>query len=96
MNGEAMARSNETSSDEVTVTLSIDCDGDASPPRETIHELLLALGAHRGDGKVMAKLSIEGKTVSMDFPFFTVEPSPELRSELASILGESNVEMSVK
>ena len=55
----------------------------------------MALGEHRGDGKVLAKLSIDGKTVSMDFPFFSVEPSQQLRSELASILGESNVEMSV-
>ena len=95
-NGETLATSHDTSSDEPAVTLSFECVGEASPPRETIHEVLLTLGAHKGDGRVLAKLSIEGKTVSMDFPFFTVEPSQELRTELASILGESNVEMSVK
>ncbi len=95
-NGKAMTSTHSTSSGEPVVTLSFECDGEATPSRETIHEVLLALGEHRGDGKVLAKLSIDGKTVSMDFPFFSVEPSQQLRSELASILGESNVEMSVE
>ena len=94
-NGKTMGSTHDTSSDEPAVTLSFECDGEATPSRETIHEILLALGEHKGDGKVLAKLSIDGKTVSMDFPFFSVEPSQQLRAELASILGESNVEMSV-
>ena len=94
-NGETMTSTHGTSSDEPAVTLSFECDGEATPSRETIHEVLLALGEHKGDGKVLAKLSIDGKTVSMDFPFFSVEPSRQLRSELVSILGESNVAMRV-
>ena len=79
--------------DEPVVTLLLDCDGDASPSREVIHQLLLALGEHQGNGKVLAKLFISGKTVSMDFPFFNVDPTKELHSELVAILGEGNVEM---
>ena len=79
--------------EEPTVTILFDCDGESIPSRETIHEVLLALGEHAGDSSVVAKLSISGKTVSMDFPFFNVAPSQELRSALAEIVGESNVEM---
>ena len=95
MNGETMASTQCTPSDEPAVTLLFECDRETTPSRETIHEVLLALGEHRGDGKVLAKLSIGGKTVSMDFPFFNVEPSRELRSELISILGERSVKMSI-
>ena len=84
---------NIASPDEPAVTILFDCDGDASPSRELIHEVLLALGGHKGDGKVLAKLSVAGKTVSMDFPFFSVEPTDDLRSQLTAILGEGNVEM---
>ena len=86
---------NIASPDEPAVTILFDCNGDASPSRELIHEVLLALGEHKGDGKVLAKLSITGKTVSMDFPFFSVEPTQELHSQLAAIVGERNVEMQV-
>ncbi len=94
-NGGNMTSTHNTSSDGPAVTLSFECDGEATPSRETIHEVLLALGEHKGDGKVLAKLSIDGKTISMDLPFFSVEPSQQLRSELALILGDRNVEMSV-
>ena len=70
-----------------------DCDGEFAPSRQTIHEVLLALGEHAGNSTVIAKLLISGKTVSMDFPFFNVAPTQELRSALAEIVGESNVEM---
>ena len=93
INGGYMQGTDHDSSDEPVVTLLLDCDGDASPSREIIHQVLLALGKHQGNGKVLAKLFISGKTVSMDFPFFNVEPTEELHSELAAILGESNVEM---
>ena len=92
-NGGYMAETNHDSPDEPALTLMFDCDGNASPSREVIHQVLLALGEHKGSGKVLAKLVISGKTVSMDFPFFNVEPTEELHSELATILGESNVEM---
>ena len=94
-NGGHMEVPNIASPDEPAVTILFDCDGDASPSRELIHEVLLALGEHKGDGKVLAKLSIAGKTVSMDFPFFNVEPTQELHSQLAAIVGERNVEMQV-
>ena len=92
-NGAHMDAAGHFSSDEPAVTILFDCDGELAPSRETLHQMLLALGEHRGDGKVVAKLSISGKTVSMDFPFFNVAPSPELHSQLAEIVGESNVEM---
>ena len=79
--------------EEPTVTILFDCDGESAPSRQTIHEVLLALGEHAGNSTVVAKLSISGKTVSMDFPFFNVAPTQELRSALADIVGESNVEM---
>ncbi len=92
-NGRNMEPIRRNPSDEPVVTILFDCDGDAGPSREMIHEVLLALGEHKGVGRVLAKLSIDGKTVSMDFPFFNVEPTGELHSELAAILGEGNVEM---
>ena len=92
-NGEAMASSQDSYIEHPALTLSFKCNSDSGPSRETLHGILLALGEHKGEGKVLAKLSIEGKTVSMDFPFFSVEPSQQLRSELVSILGEGNVEM---
>ena len=92
-NGEAMASSQNSSIEHPALTLSFKCNSDSGPSRETLHGILLALGEHKGEGKVLAKLSIEGKTVSMDFPFFSVEPSQQLHSELVSILGEGNVEM---
>ncbi len=79
---------------EPAVTIIFNCDGDASPSRELIHDVLLVLGEHKGDRDVVAKLSIAGKTVSMDLPFFKVEPVEGLRSELVTILGEDNVQMS--
>ena len=94
-NGETMGSTHDKSSEEPAVTLSFECHGEAAPSRETIHEVLLALGEHKGGGRVLAKLSIDGKTVSMDFPFFNVEPSQQLHTELVSILGEGNVDMSV-
>ena len=95
INGGYMGTADRVSSDEPAVTILFNCNGDGSPSREMIHEVLLLLGEHKGEGKVVAKLSISGKTVSMDFPFFNVEPTQELRSELAAVLGESNVEMRV-
>ncbi len=92
-NGGHMAEADQISPDEPAVTLLFNCDGDASPSREMIHNVLLALGEHEGDGKVLAKLVISGKTVSMDFPFFSVEPTPELHAQLTEIVGESNVDM---
>lgn len=92
-NGSHMATIDHESPDEPVVTLLFDCDGDASPSREVIHQVLLTLGEHKGDGKVLAKVVISGKTVSMDFPFFSVEPTEELQSELAAIVGDANVEM---
>lgn len=92
-NGSHMAEIDHESPDEPVVTLLFDCDGDASPSREVIHQVLLTLGEHKGDGKVLAKVVISGKTVSMDFPFFSVEPTEELQSELAAIVGDGNVEM---
>ncbi len=94
--GKSMEPSDNSPSDATpAVTLSFACDDkDALPSREMIHEVLLVLGNHRGDDKVLAKLFIEGKTVSMDFPFFSVNPSEALQAELTTILGEENVEMS--
>ena len=92
-NGSHMADTQHDSPDEPAVTILFDCDGELAPSRETIHQMLLALGEHTGEGKVVAKLSISGKTVSVDFPFFNVAPTPELHSQLAEIVGESNVEM---
>ena len=92
-NGGHMSDTNHESSQDPAVTLLFDCEGDAAPTREVIHQVLLALGDHKGDGKVLAKLIISGKTVSMDFPFFNVDPTEKLHSDLASIIGESNVEM---
>ena len=94
-NGKPMESPHDAQTDTPAVTLLFNCDDDASPSREMIHEVLLTLGDHKGDGTVLAKLSIADKTVSMDFPFFNVEPTEELHSELAAILGESNVEMHV-
>lgn len=95
-NGKAMTSRHDTSSDDPAVTLSFECSDETAPSRETIHEVLLALGDHKGDGRVLAKLSIDGKTVLMDFPFFSVEPSRQLHAELISILGEGSVEMNLE
>ncbi len=61
--------------------------------RDKIHEVLLALGEHRGESTVLAKVPVGQKMVSMEFPFFRVEPSVELCNELGAILGVENVEM---
>ena len=92
-NDRHMSDNQHDPSEESTVTILFDCDGESAPSRRTIHEVLLALGEHQGNSTVVAKLSISGKTVSMDFPFFNVAPTQELRSALAEIVGESNVEM---
>ena len=92
-NGGHMESADNASFDEPAVTILFDCDGESVPSRETIHEVLLALGEHTGNGKVVAKLSISGKTVSMDFPFFGVAATQELHSQLAEIVGDSNVQM---
>ena len=92
-NGRDMESHEQKSANDPVVTILFDCDGDAAPSREMIHEVLLALGDHKGGGKVLAKLSIDGKMVSMDFPFFNVEPTAALQSELAAIVGDGNVEM---
>ena len=94
-NGGFMEAPDQASPDAPAVTIMFDCDGDASPSRQTIHQVLLALGEHKGESKVIAKLSIAGKIVSMEFPFFNVEPTQELHSQLAEILGEDNVDMHV-
>ncbi len=92
-NDRHMSDTQHDASEEPAVTILFDCDGESAPSRETIHEVLLALGEHAGNGKVVAKLSISGKSVSMDFPFFSVAPTQELHSQLAEIVGDSNVEM---
>lgn len=76
------------------VELLFSADASESPSREMIHKVILALHSHKGDGQVVAKLRVGGKIVSMEFPFFKVEPSEQLQSELNSILGEGNVVMS--
>ena len=76
------------------VELLFSADASESPSREMIHKVILALHSHKGDGQVVAKLRVGGKIVSMEFPFFKVEPSKQLQSELNSILGEGNVVMS--
>ena len=93
VNGGKMQGSEHVPLDEPVVTLSFNCDGEATVTREAIHDVLLVLGEHKGDGKVIAKIALDGKTVSMDFPFFNVEPTDALHAELAAILGESNVEL---
>ena len=93
-NGGYMESSALPNHDEPAVTIMFDCDGDASPSREMLHEVLLALGEYKGDRDVVAKLSLLGKTVSMELPFFKVEPTEALHSELVTILGEGNVKMS--
>ena len=92
-NGEYMEATEQFSADDPVVTILFDCEGDAAPSRETIHQVLLALGEHRGEGKVLAKIALGGKTVSMDFPFFNVEPTDALRTDLVAIVGASNVEV---
>ena len=92
-NGKSMNDAKQFDNSEPVVTLLFSCEGDGSPSREMIHDVLLALGEHRGDGRVLAKLAIGGKMVSMDLPFFNVDPSQALRTDLVAILGESNVEM---
>ena len=93
IDGGYMKSTAHSSQDEPVLTIMFDCDGDEPLSRETIHRVMLALGEHQGDGKVVAKILVAGRTVSMDFPFFNVEPTQSLRSELADVLGEANVEM---
>ena len=90
-----MSEQSENSIDDAAVTLLFTNDGSGSVSRDELHRVLLSLGSHGGDGQVVAKLMVGDKIVSMEFPFFKVEPSEELHQELSEILGEDNVLMAI-
>ncbi len=91
--GTLMNEKPENSGGGDAVTLFFKNEGSGSVSRERLHRVLLSLGSHRGEGQVLAKLEVGKKVVSLEFPFFKVEPSEELREELSEILGEENVSM---
>ena len=78
-------------SSEPAVTMLMNAD----TSRDVMQQVVLILGQNPGNRQAITQLSIDGKTVKLDFPMFTVSPTDKLRSELVSVLGEENVLMGI-
>ncbi len=90
--GERMDIKNQGDEDTaIAVKLRFSSQDEKTVSRELLHRVILALYSHQGQCRVIAEIDVQGKTVAMDFPFFKVSPSENLKSQLAEIIGSENV-----
>ena len=83
------------SGDGNSVLIRVEESGRAAEDRYRLEDVVRVLLEFKGASSVTLEVKTSGRVVTMDMPFATVDPCPELETRLSDLLGPENISMPV-
>lgn len=77
------------------VVIKVEESGKAAEDRYRLEDVVRVLLEFKGASSVTLEVKTSGRVVTMDMPFATVDPCPELETRLSDLLGPENISMPV-